>query len=549
MYRNYYLFARQVRFLNEKLSGKTVVDCFTHRKDELVLNFEDSFLRIGISPSLPYLLNYEPHNIKEAKFRVFDELHGMKVKNISILPYDKIVNIRLGQYLLQAVFFGRSSNVHLFDESGQWCAAFKKSEAIPIVSPPKTSPPPPEVLAGSLSAAGSIPEKIEVSRYLSELSIGLNRLLAQEICLRAGISTGKPLADLTNDERDKLQISLKETIERLNLGNSAFLYGDVSGGLHLSTMEILQWRHLPCEKFDLLNVAWIKYVNEFQQHFQLRKIKQRCLTALDKHEEYLRKTLSRIADKEQLLQRKAEAERNGNLLLTNLNTILPGSSKVTLTNIFSPQQEKVEISLNPAKSIQENARKYFERYKDVETKAGQLEIKKDSIRNLIIKHKKLRADFEKIKSLKQARQFEKRLIDRHLIQSAGSEISASADIQSAFNRVLLDKKWEVFIGRNAKNNDLLTFRFAKKHDLWLHAQGVPGSHVVVKLPVKDQLPPKEVIEQAAAIAAFNSNAKNSNLVPVNYTFVRFVRKPRKAPPGTVVISREKTVFVKPLKII
>ena len=104
MYRNYYLFAQQVRFLNEKISGKAVIDCFTHRKDELVLSFEDSFLRIGISPSLPYLLNYEPHNIKEAKFRLFEELHGLKVKNISIVPYDKIVNIGFDHYLLQAVF-------------------------------------------------------------------------------------------------------------------------------------------------------------------------------------------------------------------------------------------------------------------------------------------------------------------------------------------------------------------------------------------------------------------------------------------------------------
>jgi predicted ribosome quality control (RQC) complex YloA/Tae2 family protein len=113
--------------------------------------------------------------------------------------------------------------------------------------------------------------------------------------------------------------------------------------------------------------------------------------------------------------------------------------------------------------------------------------------------------------------------------------------------LLLDKKWEILIGKNAGNNDLLTFKFAHKYDYWLHAQGVPGSHVIIHQSDKNIEPPMRIIEKAASIAAYFSASKTSSTVPVNYTKVKYVRKPRKAQPGMVIISQSKTIFVEPKK--
>ena len=110
---------------------------------------------------------------------------------------------------------------------------------------------------------------------------------------------------------------------------------------------------------------------------------------------------------------------------------------------------------------------------------------------------------------------------------------------------LIDK----LIGQIDENNDLLTHKFAKKHDIWMHAQGVPGSHVIVRLPEKNTQPPLDILMQAASIAAYFSNAKNSKSVPVNYTEVRYVRKPRKSSAGTALMTRSKTLFVEPKKYI
>jgi predicted ribosome quality control (RQC) complex YloA/Tae2 family protein len=91
----------------------------------------------------------------------------------------------------------------------------------------------------------------------------------------------------------------------------------------------------------------------------------------------------------------------------------------------------------------------------------------------------------------------------------------------------------------------LTHRFAHPQDVWLHAGGVPGSHVVLRMQGSTENPPRHILEQAAAIAARFSKAKHAGTVPVIWTRKRHVRKPRGSKPGVAVCQQEKTVFVKP----
>ena len=100
------------------------------------------------------------------------------------------------------------------------------------------------------------------------------------------------------------------------------------------------------------------------------------------------------------------------------------------------------------------------------------------------------------------------------------------------------------MGRNDWENDLLTRR-AHPEDFWFHAQGCPGSHVVLKREGRKADPGKRTLEEAAGVAAYWSKARTSKTVPVNYTLKKYVRKPRRAKPGSVLIQREKTLFVEP----
>jgi len=106
-------------------------------------------------------------------------------------------------------------------------------------------------------------------------------------------------------------------------------------------------------------------------------------------------------------------------------------------------------------------------------------------------------------------------------------------------------KWEVRVGRTNAENDLLTHRFAAPDDIWLHASGVPGSHVVLRMQGRNGNPPRDVLEAAAALAARFSKAKHAGTVPVLWTRKRYVRKPRGAKPGLAACTNEKTIFVRP----
>ena len=101
------------------------------------------------------------------------------------------------------------------------------------------------------------------------------------------------------------------------------------------------------------------------------------------------------------------------------------------------------------------------------------------------------------------------------------------------------------MGRNNKENDQLTHRASHLRDIWLHAQGVAGSHVILRTAGKPESVPKAVLHKAAALAALHSKARHSSLVPVIHTERRYVRKPRKAGPGLAVCLQEKNVFVEP----
>ncbi len=94
-------------------------------------------------------------------------------------------------------------------------------------------------------------------------------------------------------------------------------------------------------------------------------------------------------------------------------------------------------------------------------------------------------------------------------------------------------------------NDDLSVHFAKPSDIWLHVAGHAGSHVVIRRPKNEEIPPIEVIEKCAAMAVWFSKAKHTSYSEVNYTEARFVRKRRHAPPGEVMVDRCKSIRVSP----
>jgi predicted ribosome quality control (RQC) complex YloA/Tae2 family protein len=184
---------------------------------------------------------------------------------------------------------------------------------------------------------------------------------------------------------------------------------------------------------------------------------------------------------------------------------------------------------------QKLAENYYRKAKNQKLEIQQLEENLQA-KDLNLKNiKKRLEEIERINSIKILRQYVK---EHNLIKEVQEEE------ETLPYKELLFEGYQILIGKNARSNDTLIQKFAKKDDLWLHAKDSSGSHVVVKQKGNQNFP-KNVIEKAAELAAYHSKQKNDTFCPVIYTPRKFIRKIKGAAPGAVKVEKEKVIIVKP----
>jgi predicted ribosome quality control (RQC) complex YloA/Tae2 family protein len=260
--------------------------------------------------------------------------------------------------------------------------------------------------------------------------------------------------------------------------------------------------------------------------------------------------------------------RLGELLTANLHRVKRGNERVTVEDFYAGGAP-VEIDLDPKRSPQENVDLMFKRARRGERGLQTIESRLQEARSELEKcvesaaqaspepdaatwPQALRTATEQwraavssaslridLRRLWAAPEWEKPL-------AAPTRGRALPNEDAGPGRIFtLAGGWEVRVGRSNEENDELTHRFARPDDVWLHASGAPGSHVVLRMQGRSGNPPRDVLEAAASIAARFSKAKHSGTVAVIWTRKRYVRKPRRAKPGLAVCTHEKTLFVRP----
>ena len=475
----------------------------------------------------------------------FRQLYGKKIQRIRIIPYDKIVYIDFENFTIISIFYGKYQNVLLTDNDHRVIETFKKdkniagraSEFLNMHNRPDTS-----AFVPKDSFEGT-----SISAYVQEKFPAYNKLMIHELCYRCHL---KPESDLRKINSEQLEL-LTDTIESIQnelKKGKVYFYEPLQMP---SVISLFKLHHLQDKVAvtinDNINEVWKKLIYQNQYKNTLQRILNECSTKISDRIEYLEKTHQKIANVKELEKKKKLSELKGNLLLTFSSQIHKGTDQVKLKNIYSENAEEVMIKLDPKLNVQQNANKYFQKYKNINEKKDTLKIKKETILDELKYWKKIYESIEKIDNLKKAEKLIKSLTKDTLIQPGKTTKKDKALNIFSFNRLLLDQRWEVFVGKNAQNNDILTFKFANKHDLWFHAQGVPGSHVILRSRERSQNPPMDIVEQVASIAAYYSAAQNSSTVAVDFTEVRYVRKPRKSKPGTALLTQSKTIFVQPKK--
>jgi predicted ribosome quality control (RQC) complex YloA/Tae2 family protein len=231
----------------------------------------------------------------------------------------------------------------------------------------------------------------------------------------------------------------------------------------------------------------------------------------------------------------------GDLLLANKHRLTKGQELVELPGYDG---NPVSIPLDPSRSPAENANRYFQRYKKAKAGLAMMRERLAEARDETAFLATLREDLDAAKDREGLFSVRSRLAQRGYVRDAAEKTGGKRAVASPPYRTIEHDGWQILVGKTSAGNEYITMKLARPDDLWLHAEGMPGSHVVVRNPgVRDI--PEEVLRKAASLAAFYSKGKNSAKVPVAYTRAALVKKPKGAPQGTVVLTGRKTIMAVP----
>ena len=282
-------------------------------------------------------------------------------------------------------------------------------------------------------------------------------------------------------------------------------------------------------------------VNEYFQNYftdvivkkRIESLKKSLLNQINK--EFIKLQVKLEKQKEELISaNKAEHWLHCvELLKSNLYAVKMGMDCIKVIDYFKESYENVSIKLDPKISPKKNLENYVKKYRKA---VNGIEKIKNYMRNTELEIEILETEKQAI--IEEDDYFLLKQKDKH-------KNKEKIDVKKKlFRKITIDDDWEINIGRSSKENDLLTCKTAHPEDWWFHSRVFHGTHVVLRNRKKKQ-PPNNLVILCCELAAYYSKAKNGSNVPVDYTQVKFVHKPKGSPPGFVVYKNEKTLFVNP----
>jgi predicted ribosome quality control (RQC) complex YloA/Tae2 family protein len=328
-----------------------------------------------------------------------------------------------------------------------------------------------------------------------------------------------------NDLESKLPLNIVES--KVDTSKSSFYIGNLNSALYFTLTPENDGLLL---KTDNISEAVNFFASEYFYGKSFLDKKAKLLQDKIKQKEHFEKSLQSAKNGLELLEKDKSYKIQADIIMANLHNI---PDKVELVQLYDYYHDK-QITIRLKKDV--SPQKFAE---TLYRKAKRQEVEKEMLMDKIIS---MEAKLEAVE--KDMNRLEKAGSPKELRPFVKEETANDIREQFPFKRALING-YEVYIGKNAKNNDEL-LRYAHKEDIWLHAKGVSGSHVIIRRKGKNPVP-KEIIERAASLAAWNSKGKSAGLSPVIYTIRKYVRKPKGAAPGAVICEKEEVVIVEPLK--
>jgi len=554
--------------LREKLTGGKVDKLYQPARDEAVLHMragrDNVRLLLSASPAHPRAqLTRVPRENPETPpmFCMLLRKHftGARLLELSQPSMERLLDFRfetldeLGDRVERRLVLeciGRKSNLIMLDGAGRITDCMRRADGDlsakrPVMPGLFYAPPEPtgrldpsvlpeeELRSFVLSSA---PEGDGQDKWLLDAFNGLSPLTARELVFQ-GEGTREGLAD-----------RLSQLMERVRAGDftPTVLIRD-GRPFDFTFQPVLQYG--PAVELKRYPTFSALLDDFYEQKEAQERVKQRGQDFIRSVTQARNRTAKKIANQEADLAKTADREklrRYGDIITTNFYAMSKGQAVLRAQDYYDPDCAQVEIPLDPLLTPQQNAAKYYKDYKKAQ-KAEEM---------LTLQIEKNRGELDYLDSVLQTirlsegerdlQEIRQELVDSGYLKQHRRNITTKSKqkpIRSKPMEFRSSAGLTILVGKNNSQNDRLTLKEADKRDIWLHTQRVHGSHVILKAGGME--PDDQSLTEAAMLAAWFSQARESSQVPVDYTPVRMVKKPAGAKPGFVIYNTYQTLYVTP----
>lgn len=374
---------------------------------------------------------------------------------------------------------------------------------------------------------------------LIAVTTGIGKTTAAELFAAAGIDSSAET--LTADEEKRLADAVTSLQQTVGQQPAAPVYAVISRTNQVKTIlpfepQVLETgcnaKQLP-DINSALNYAVTLTPIQLPEQETLQKL-------VAAESQRLEKKLP-VLEKDLLTADKAETQRMiADTIMANIYQLSKGQSSCQLLNIYDG--EPLEIQLSPLLSPTENAQAYYKRYNKYKRAQSEVQNQIETTREMLDYLASIDASLTTATTKNEIAEIKQELITAGLLQTQSKKHKGQPP-KSEPLLVKLSDETTLYIGKNNKQNDYVTFSLARGKDLWFHTKNIPGSHVILKTT----LPQATVsdIDAAAMLAAYFSKSRCGSKVPVDCTERRFVKKPNGAKPGFVIYTDQTTYYATP----
>lgn len=383
----------------------------------------------------------------------------------------------------------------------------------------------------------------ELSKALIRVFEGISPVLAREWTFFAG--RGEYLdGNVSGDQLDRLLFIIKRTREQLLNNECCFTVASTKEGLlkDFSFIRLSQFGNLMYTK-EISSASELLDYFYFERDSAIRT-KQRANDLFKLLVNLTERISRRIAVQREELSACADRDYYklcGDLISANMYRIKKGDRIASVENFYDENYPTIEIKLDVRKTPSQNAQYYYGEYKKSVTAEQKLTEQISKGEEELQYLDSIFDSLTRATSENDIIQLRLELREQGYIKSVNGKAKPPKALPPIEYRST--DGFTILVGRNNCQNDKLSLKFAEKSDIWLHTQNITGSHVIIV--TEGATPPDSTLEQASVIASVNSKGRDSNLVPVDYCFAKYVKKPSGAKPGKVIFTNYKTVFVKP----